>query len=95
MLAETGLDLQKGFFGVPRLRCPTSGDYQATGIEYAWHPIAIPGSPRGPARSTGGFRCIDRDRQCHGFHPRYRSKPVKNNSAACNYNLEQAARGAD
>ena len=38
MLSETGCDLEKTYFDVPRMRTATSDDYLTTGIAYAFHP---------------------------------------------------------
>ena len=38
MLRDTGCDLEKTYFDVPRMRTATSDDYLTTGIAYAFHP---------------------------------------------------------
>jgi hypothetical protein len=83
---ELGVDSNKTYFDVPRMRTSTSDDYLKTGIAYAFHPHRdtwysapmcqinwwMPVYPIVPENAMA-------------FHPRYWSKPVRNGSAGYNY----------
>ena len=86
ILEETGCDLEKTYFDVPRMRSATSDDYLSTGIAYAFHPHRdcwysapfcqvnwwIPIYPIRPDNAMA-------------FHPRYWSQRVRNGSHRYNY----------
>lgn len=86
ILRELGVDLNKTYFDVPRMRTSTSDDYLKTGIAYAFHPHRdtwysapmcqinwwMPIFPIVPENAMA-------------FHPRYWNQPVRNGSAAYNY----------
>lgn len=83
---ELGIDSNKTYFDVPRMRTSTSDDYLKTGIAYAFHPHRdtwysapmcqinwwMPMYPIVPENAMA-------------FHPRYWSQPVRNGSAEYNY----------
>jgi hypothetical protein len=86
MFRELGVDSNKTYFDVPRMRTSTSDDYLKTGIAYAFHPHRdtwysapmcqinwwMPMYPIVPENAMA-------------FHPRYWSQPVRNGSAEYNY----------
>ena len=61
MLDESGCDLEKTYFDVPRLRTAFPGDYLKSGIAYAFHPHRDIwySAPRHSARSIGGCPSIN------------------------------------
>lgn len=83
---ELGVDSNKTYFDVPRMRTSTSDDYLTSGIAYAFHPHRdtwysapmcqinwwMPIYPIVPENAMA-------------FHPRYWSRPVRNGSAGYNY----------
>jgi hypothetical protein len=86
LLLETGCDLDKTYFDVPRLRTAFPGDYLKSGIAYAFHPhrdtwYSAPfcqvnwWMPVYPLNSEN----------CMAFHPHYWDHPVKNSSNTYNY----------
>jgi hypothetical protein len=86
IFCELGIDSNKTYFDVPRMRTSTSDDYLKTGIAYAFHPHRdtwysapmcqinwwMPMYPIVPENAMA-------------FHPRYWSQPVRNGSAEYNY----------
>ncbi|HXJ06018.1 MAG TPA: hypothetical protein VNH65_13025 [Candidatus Acidoferrum sp.] len=86
MLSELGLDLERTYFDVPRMRTSTSDEYLKVGIAYAFHPHRdtwysapmcqinwwMPIYPIVPENAMA-------------FHPRYWSQGVRNGSARYNY----------
>jgi hypothetical protein len=86
LLLETGCDLDKTYFDVPRLRTAFPGDYLKSGIAYAFHPhrdtwYSAPfcqvnwWMPVYPLNSEN----------CMAFHPYYWDHPLKNSSNTYNY----------
>jgi hypothetical protein len=86
IMKERGVDLEKLYFDVPRLRSAYPSDFLSSGIAYAFHPHRdtwysapmcqlnwwIPAYP------------IEAD-NAMGFYPGYFSEPVANNSEIYNY----------
>lgn len=86
IMKERGIDLEKLYFDVPRLRSAYPSDFLSSGIAYAFHPHRdtwysapmcqlnwwIPAYPIEPNNAMG-------------FYPGYFSKPVANNSEIYNY----------
>ena len=80
IMKERGVDLEKLYFDVPRLRSAYPSDFVSSGIAYAFHPHRdtwysapmcqlnwwIPAYPVEPDNAMG-------------FYPGYFSEPVKNN----------------
>ena len=98
MLAESGCDLEKNYFDVPRLRTAFPGDYLKSGIAYAFHPhrdtwYSAPFCQINwwmPVYSLNSENCM-------AFHPYYWDHPVKNGSSSYNYqkwNLESRQNAA-
>jgi hypothetical protein len=85
-MREHGVDLEKLYFDVPRLRTAYPSHFLSSGIAYAFHPHRdtwysapmcqlnwwIPISPLEPDNALG-------------FYPRYFQEPVRNNSETYNY----------
>jgi hypothetical protein len=86
IMREHGVDLDKLYFDVPRLRSAYPSHFLSAGIAYAFHPHRdtwysapmcqinwwIPVYPIAPDNAMG-------------FYPRYFDEPVKNNSEIYNY----------
>ena len=86
IMREHGVDLEKLYFDVPRLRTAYPSHFLSSGIAYAFHPHRdtwysapmcqlnwwIPISPLEPDNALG-------------FYPRYFQEPVRNNSETYNY----------
>lgn len=86
IMREHGIDLEKLYFDVPRLRSAYPSHFLSSGIAYAFHPHRdtwysapmcqlnwwIPVYPLDPENSMG-------------FFPRYFSEAIKNNSEIYNY----------
>lgn len=86
IMKERGIDLEKLYFDVPRLRSAYPSNFLSSGIAYAFHPHRdtwysapmcqlnwwIPAYPVDPNNAMG-------------FYPGYFSEPVKNNSEIYNY----------
>jgi hypothetical protein len=86
ILEETGCDLGKTYYEVPKLRSSTSDDYLTKGIAYAWH-----------AHRDTWFAAVQsqinwwvpiyelKSDNAMSFYPQYWSTPVKNSSKGYNY----------
>jgi len=86
IMAEHGIDLDKLYFDVPRMRSAYPPDFLASGIAYAFHPHRdtwysaphcqlnwwMPIYPLHPENAMG-------------FYPRYFGQAIENNSEAYNY----------
>jgi hypothetical protein len=86
LMVEQGIDLEKLYFDVPRLRSAYPPEFLASGIAYAFHPHRdtwysapacqlnwwVPVYPLQPDNSMA-------------FYPRYFAEPVLNNSEIYNY----------
>ena len=86
IMKERGIDLEKLYFDVPRLRSAYPSDFLSSGIAYAFHPHRdtwysapmcqlnwwIPAYPIEPDNAMG-------------FYPGYFGEPVANNSEIYNY----------
>jgi hypothetical protein len=86
ILSERGLDLDRTFFDVPRMRTAYPSDFLSSGIAYAFHPhrdtwYSAPACqlnwwlPIYPLESDNAM----------GFYPRYFSTGVRNSSSGYNY----------
>lgn len=86
ILCETGCDLDKTYFDVPRMRTATSDDYLTTGIAYAFHPHRDTwySAPLCQVNWWIPVFELEPDRSM-AFHPRYWAQPVKNGSRCYNY----------
>jgi hypothetical protein len=98
ILAESGCDLEKTYFDVPRLRTAFPSDYLKSGIAYAFH-------PHRDTWYSAPFCQINwwmpvyplNSENCMAFHPYYWDHPLKNGSSNYNYqkwNLESRQNAA-
>ncbi|QMS87921.1 hypothetical protein HUN01_10095 [Nostoc edaphicum CCNP1411] len=86
ILKETGCDLRKTYFDVPRLRTATSDGYLTSGIAYAFHPHRDTWYSAPPCQINWWLPIYDiTSENVMAFHPRYWSQPVKNSSSDYNY----------
>jgi hypothetical protein len=86
ILRETGCDLGKTYFDVPRMRTATSDDYLTSGIAYAFHPHRDTwySAPQCQLNWWMPIFAIESGRSM-AFHPRYWTQGVRNGSHAYNY----------
>ncbi len=86
MLEESGCDLDKTYFDVPRLRTATSDGYLTSGIAYAFHPHRDTwySAPQCQINWWLPVYEITSD-NAMALHPHYWSQPVKNGSRDYNY----------
>jgi hypothetical protein len=86
LLRDLGMEMEKTYFDVPRMRVSTSGGYLTAGVAYVLHPhrdiwYSSPPSqlnwwlPVFPFESESSF----------AFHPRYWNEPVPNSSNEYNH----------
>lgn len=95
ILGEMGCDLGKTYFDVPKMRSSTSGGYLTTGIAYAWHPHRDTWYSAPHCQINWWLPIYEiESNNAMGFHPRYWSEPVRNNSNKFNRYVEnQVGRG--
>jgi hypothetical protein len=92
MLVESGCDLEKTYFDVPRLRTAFPGDYLKSGIAYAFHPHRDTwySAPLCQLNWWMPVYAINAE-NCMALHPHYWDHPIRNSSSGYNYhrwNLE-------
>jgi hypothetical protein len=86
MFDEMGIDRNKTYFDVPRMRSSTSGGYLTTGIAYAWHAHRDTWYSAPQCQINWWMPIYDiESNNAMAFHPRYWTKPVKNSSSGYNY----------
>ncbi len=86
ILKESGCDLNKTYFDVPRLRTATSDGYLTSGIAYAFHPHRDTWYSAPQCQINWWLPIYDiTSENSMAFHPRYWSQPVKNGSRDYNY----------
>ncbi|MEH1992979.1 hypothetical protein [Nostoc sp.] len=86
ILKESGCDLNKTYFDVPRLRTATSDRYLTAGIAYAFHPHRDTWYSAPMCQINWWIPVYDiTPENAMAFHPRYWSQPVKNSSRDYNY----------
>ena len=83
---EMGLDTDKTYFEVPKMRSSTSDNYLTTGIAYAWHPHRDTWYSA-PACQINWWMPIYEieSENAMAFHPRYWDQAVANTSGGYNY----------
>ena len=81
ILLQSGCDLNKTYFDVPRLRTSTSDNYLTSGIAYAFHPHRDTwySAPMNQINWWMPIYEIESG-NCLALHPTYWDKPVKNSS---------------
>ena len=96
ILRESGCDLDKTYFDVPRMRSSTSDGYLTSGIAYAWHPHRDTWYSAPPCQINWWIPIHEIDTNDGlAFHSRYWTKPVPNDSSIYNYyRWNQSHRGA-
>ncbi len=86
IMRENGVDLDKLYFDVPRLRSAYPAHFLSSGIAYAFHPHRDTwySAPMCQINWWISIYALDANNSM-GFYPRYFSEPVKNNSEIYNY----------
>jgi hypothetical protein len=86
ILRETGCDLDKTYFDVPRMRTATSDEYLTSGIAYAFHPHRDTWYSAPMCQINWWLPVFDIESgRSMALHPRYWAQPVRNGSAGYNY----------
>ena len=86
MLRESGCDLEKTYFDVPRMRTAFPGDYLKSGIAYAFHPHRDTWYSAPFCQLNWWMPIFELNSEnCMAIHPQYWGKPVKNGSNLYNY----------
>jgi hypothetical protein len=86
ILRESGCDLEKTYFDVPRMRTAFPGDYLKSGIAYAFHPHRDTWYSAPPSQINWWMPIYRLNSEnCMAFHPKWWSEPVKNSSNGYNY----------
>ncbi len=86
ILRETGCDLEKTYFDVPRMRTATSENYLTSGIAYAFHPHRDTWYSAPMCQINWWMPIYELEpSNAMAFHPRYWSQPVRNGSREYNY----------
>jgi hypothetical protein len=86
ILKETGCDLEKTYFDVPRMRTATSENYLTSGIAYAFHPHRDTWYSAPMCQVNWWMPIYEIEpSNAMAFHPRYWSQPVRNGSREYNY----------
>lgn len=86
MLRESGCDMERTYFDVPRLRTAFPGDYLKSGIAYAFHPHRDTWYSAPLCQINWWMPVFDLTAEnCMAIHPHYWSKPLKNGSSQYNY----------
>ena len=98
MLSETGCDLQRTYFDVPRMRTAFPGDYLKSGIAYAFHPHRDTWYSAPFCQINWWMPIYELNNEnCMALHPHYFGRPIKNGSHDYNYhkwNLESRQNAA-
>jgi hypothetical protein len=86
ILAETGCDLDRTYFDVPRMRTAFPGDYLKSGIAYAFHPHRDTwySAPMCQINWWMPIYELDSD-NCMALHPHYFGRAIKNGSGMYDY----------
>jgi hypothetical protein len=86
MLTESGCDLEKTYFDVPRMRTAFPGDYLKSGIAYAFHPHRDTWYSAPMCQINWWMPVYELNSEnCMALHPRYFSRAIKNGSDQYNY----------
>lgn len=86
ILESLGVDLEKTYFDVPRMRSSTSDGFLTTGIAYAWHAHRDTWYSAPDCQINWWLPIYDIESDnAMAFHPNYWSQPVKNSSSGYNY----------
>jgi hypothetical protein len=86
ILEESGCDLRRTYFDVPRLRSAYPSHFLRSGIAYAFHPHRDTWYSAPMCQLNWWLPIYSLDpNNAMAFYPRYFSEPVKNNSEIYNY----------
>lgn len=86
IMAEQGIDLDKLYFDVPRLRSAYPSHFLSSGIAYAFHPHRDTWYSAPMCQINWWFPVYPLDpNNAMAFYPRYVGDPVRNNSEIYNY----------
>jgi hypothetical protein len=86
IMAECGVDLDKLYFDVPRMRSAYPTDFLTSGIAYAFHPHRDTWYSAPPCQLNWWLPIYPlHPENAMGFYPRYFGEPIKNNSGIYNY----------
>jgi hypothetical protein len=86
MLTETGADLEKTYFDVPRMRTAFPGDYLKSGIAYAFHPHRDTWYSAPMCQINWWMPIYELNSEnCMALHPHYFGTAIKNGSNQYNY----------
>ena len=86
IMAEHGVDPEKLYFDVPRMRSAYPSDFLSSGIAYAFHPHRDTWYSAPMCQINWWIPIYPLDRNnAMGFYPRYFDEPVANNSEIYNY----------
>ena len=92
ILAESGYDLEKTYFDVPRMRTAFPGDYLKSGIAYAFHPHRDTWYSAPMCQINWWMPIYELNSEnCMALHPHYFGREIKNGSSQYDYqrwNLE-------
>lgn len=86
MLSQSGCDLERTYFDVPRLRTAFPREYLSSGIAYAFHAHRDTWYSAPLCQVNWWTPVFDiSPENCMAFHPRYWDEALPNNSACYNY----------
>lgn len=86
MLAESGCDLERTYFDVPRMRTAFPGDYLKSGIAYAFHAHRDTWYSAPMCQINWWMPIYDLNSEnCMALHPHYFDRPIKNGSSHYDY----------
>ena len=86
LMREHGVNLEKLYFDVPRMRSAYPGDFLTSGIAYAFHPHRDTWYSAPPCQLNWWMPIYPlKPNNGMGFYPRYFDQPVANNSEIYNY----------
>ena len=86
MLAESGCDLGKTYFDVPRMRTAFPGDYLKSGIAYAFHPHRDTWYSAPMCQINWWMPIYELNSEnCMALHPHYFGRAIKNGSSQYDY----------
>jgi hypothetical protein len=86
ILAESGCDLEKTYFDVPRMRTAFPGDYLKSGIAYAFHPHRDTWYSAPMCQINWWMPIYELNSEnCMALHPYYFGRAIKNGSSQYDY----------
>jgi hypothetical protein len=86
LLSESGCDVQRTYFDVPRLRTMAAGEYLNAGLAYQFHPHRDTwfSAPHQQLNWWLPVYAIESENSM-AFHPQYFDRPIRNSSADYDY----------